>query len=164
MLRDGAVISSRRVADTSCGGLVRGMAGRSVEQPYYPYYKESVPTGETLLEVRDLSDPGFQNISLTLKRSEIVERAVWQGGGFSGGERRREKSATRTQDPELGTRNSALTLLQRGCPRASSHFLTPLQGCLHVRVSLCYACAQVVIKIQGLRSVRFYRGLRLLHH
>ena len=56
VLRDGAVISTRTVAETTRGGLIRDMAGRSVEQLYY---KEAVPLGETLLEVQGLSGPGF---------------------------------------------------------------------------------------------------------
>ncbi|MDG5726835.1 D-xylose ABC transporter ATP-binding protein, partial [Acinetobacter baumannii] len=35
VLRDGAVVSSAPVADTTRSGLVRDMAGRSIEQLYY---------------------------------------------------------------------------------------------------------------------------------
>lgn len=80
VLRDGAVISSRRVADTTRSSLIRDMAGRSVEQLYY---KENVPTGETLLEVTNLSGPGFRDISLTLQRGEIIGLFGLIGAGRS---------------------------------------------------------------------------------
>lgn len=80
VLRDGAVISSRSVAETGRGSLVRDMAGRSFEQLYY---KEAVPLGETLLEARGLSGPGFEEVSLSLRRGEIVGLFGLIGAGRS---------------------------------------------------------------------------------
>ncbi len=80
VLRDGAVVSSAPVKDTTRSGLVRDMAGRSIEQLYY---KEAVPRGETLLETRELSGPGFENVSLTLRRGEVVGLFGLIGAGRS---------------------------------------------------------------------------------
>ena len=80
VLRDGAVISSRPVAETTRGGLIQDMAGRSFEKLYH---KEEVPRGETLLEVRKLSGPGFEDVSLSVKRGEMVGLFGLVGAGRS---------------------------------------------------------------------------------
>ena len=80
VLRDGAVVSSAPVADTNRNRLVRDMAGRSIEQLYY---KEDVPKGETLLAAHNLSGPGFENVSLSLRRGEVVGLFGLIGAGRS---------------------------------------------------------------------------------
>ena len=80
VLRDGAVVSTRSVAETTRSGLIRDMAGRSFEQLYY---KETFPKGDTLLETRGLSGPGFENISVSLRQGEIVGLFGLIGAGRS---------------------------------------------------------------------------------
>ncbi len=80
VLRDGAVISSRSIAETTRSSLIRDMAGRSFEQLYH---KEKVPVGETLLEVHNMSGPGFEDVSMSVKRGEIVGLFGLIGAGRS---------------------------------------------------------------------------------
>ncbi len=80
VLRDGAVVSSRNVAETTRSGLIRDMAGRSFEQLYY---KETFEKGDTLLETRALSGPGFEDISMSLRRGEIIGLFGLIGAGRS---------------------------------------------------------------------------------
>lgn len=80
VLRDGSVISSRPVAETSRSLLIRDMAGRSFEQLYH---KEEVPKGELLLETRNLSGPGFEDVSLSVRRGEIIGLFGLIGAGRS---------------------------------------------------------------------------------
>jgi ribose transport system ATP-binding protein len=80
VLRDGAVISSRPVGEVDRGTLIRDMAGRSFEQLYY---KATVPKGEVLLETVHLSGPGFRDISLTVRRGEVVGLFGLIGAGRS---------------------------------------------------------------------------------
>lgn len=80
VLRDGAVISSRPLAETTRNSLIRDMVGRSFEQLYY---KETITPGETLLEARELSGPGFSGVSLALRRGEVVGLFGLIGAGRS---------------------------------------------------------------------------------
>ena len=80
VLRDGAVVSSKSVAETTRSGLIHDMAGRSFEQLYY---KETFGKGDTLLETRRLSGPGFKDISVSLRRGEIVGLFGLIGAGRS---------------------------------------------------------------------------------
>ncbi len=80
VLRDGEVVSSRSVAETTRSSLIRDMAGRSFEQLYY---KETFGKGDTLLETRALSGPGFEDVSLSLRRGEIVGLFGLIGAGRS---------------------------------------------------------------------------------
>ncbi|MDQ3780570.1 MAG: sugar ABC transporter ATP-binding protein [Chloroflexota bacterium] len=70
VLRDGAIVSVRPVAETSRGQVVREMVGTDVSE-FYPR-RESTP-GEPLLEVRDLTrGTALQAISFTVRAGEIV--------------------------------------------------------------------------------------------
>src|SRR5206468_3350489 len=69
ILRDGALISTERVAETDEARLIRGMIARSIEQIYH---KEQVPLGPELVRTEALSGPGFSEISLDVRRGEIV--------------------------------------------------------------------------------------------
>ncbi|ADI15405.1 sugar ABC transporter ATP-binding protein [Truepera radiovictrix] len=80
VLRDGAVISSRPIHETDRSTLIRDMAGRSFEQLYY---KEAVPKGEVLLRTARLSGVGFHDISLTVRRGEIIGLFGLIGAGRS---------------------------------------------------------------------------------
>jgi ribose transport system ATP-binding protein len=80
ILRDGALISTQRVADTDEAGLIRGMIARTIEQIYH---KDAVPAGDELLAVEGLSGRGFNDVSLTVRRGEIVGLYGLIGAGRS---------------------------------------------------------------------------------
>jgi ribose transport system ATP-binding protein len=80
VLRDGELISTHRVDEIDEQGLIRAMSNRSIE---HIYYKETIPTGKLLLEVQGFSGDGFEDISLTVNRGEIVGLYGLVGAGRS---------------------------------------------------------------------------------
>ncbi len=74
VLRDGHYINTFSVAETTPTKVVESMVGREISN-LYP--DKSAEAGDTLLEVKGLSQPGvFSDISFKLKKGEIL--------GFSG--------------------------------------------------------------------------------
>jgi len=70
VLRDGRKIDTVKTADATMTQLISLMVGRKLEE-FYP--KRSIPPGETLMEVRDLTVNGIlDHVSFTLRRGEIV--------------------------------------------------------------------------------------------
>lgn len=80
VLRDGRVVSTRAVAETDSNQLIHDMVARSIEEVHY---KEHVALGEVLLEVDGLSGPGFTEVSLKVRRGEIVGLYGLIGAGRS---------------------------------------------------------------------------------
>jgi len=80
ILRDGALVSTERVADTDEARLIRGMIARSIEQIYH---KDPVPPGPELVATEDLCGPGFEDISIHVRRGEIVGLYGLIGAGRS---------------------------------------------------------------------------------
>lgn len=80
ILRDGSLILTERVADTTEAKLIRGMIARSIEQIYH---KETVPFGPELVAVEGFSGQGFHDISLRVRRGEIVGLYGLIGAGRS---------------------------------------------------------------------------------
>jgi ribose transport system ATP-binding protein len=80
VLRDGTHVGTRLINETNDDELIALMINRSIEQIYH---KEEVPIGETILDVRGLSGPGFEDISLTVKAGEIVGLYGLIGAGRS---------------------------------------------------------------------------------
>ena len=81
VLRDGAHIATKRVADTTATELVQLMVGRKIES-LFP--KITVPIGEPVLDVKDLERrPLTKRISLTVRAGEIVGLAGLVGSGRS---------------------------------------------------------------------------------
>lgn len=80
VLRDGEVVATSRRADIDRGGLIRLMVGRELAA-VFP--KREVPPGPIALEVRHLRsrDAGLHDISLTVRRGEIVGLAGLVGSG-----------------------------------------------------------------------------------
>ncbi|TYL88016.1 sugar ABC transporter ATP-binding protein [Bradyrhizobium cytisi] len=81
VLRDGAHIATKRVADTAAAELVQLMVGRKIES-LFP--KITLPIGGPVLEVKDLERrPLTKRISLTVRAGEIVGLAGLVGSGRS---------------------------------------------------------------------------------
>ena len=80
VLRDGTLVGTRNIADTNENELVAMMINRSIEQIYH---KEEIPLGEVLLETRNLSGKGFADVSITVRRGEIVGLYGLIGAGRS---------------------------------------------------------------------------------
>ncbi len=79
VIRDGAYISTHKVAETNKDQLVAAMVGRSLDN-YYP--KVEVNIGETLFEATGLGDNALlHDISFKIKRGEIVGLAGLAGSG-----------------------------------------------------------------------------------
>ena len=80
VLRDGNLVGTRNIKDTNENELVSLMINRSIEQIYH---KEEVPFGEVLLETKNLSGKGFEDVSITVRRGEIVGLYGLIGAGRS---------------------------------------------------------------------------------
>ena len=79
VLRDGAVVDSRPVAEWTQAELVRAMVNRELSA-YYPWRPR--PLGDVALEVRDLARPPRLNgVSLRVRHGEIVGIAGVDGAG-----------------------------------------------------------------------------------
>jgi rhamnose transport system ATP-binding protein len=81
VLRDGAHVATKNVAETDAAELVQLMVGRKIES-LFP--KVTVAIGAPVLEVRDLDRPPLtKKVSLTVRAGEIVGLAGLVGSGRS---------------------------------------------------------------------------------
>jgi rhamnose transport system ATP-binding protein len=79
VLRDGAYVDTRPLAEVSRDDLIRLMVGRTISN-LFP--KQEVPAGEVALKVDNLSQDGvFENVSFELRRGEILGMAGLVGAG-----------------------------------------------------------------------------------
>ncbi|WP_413741969.1 ribose ABC transporter ATP-binding protein RbsA [Sodalis sp. RH15] len=78
VLRDGQFIAERRVTELQEDALIEMMVGRRLEEQYP---RIEVPLGEERLAVNHLSGPGVDDVSFTLRRSEILGVAGLMGAG-----------------------------------------------------------------------------------
>lgn len=79
VIRDGQYIASKSAGEFTPESLVNLLVGRALDA-IYP--KETVPIGETLLEVRGLSRRGqYEDVSFSLRRGEILGVAGLVGAG-----------------------------------------------------------------------------------
>ncbi|MBD9593219.1 MULTISPECIES: sugar ABC transporter ATP-binding protein [unclassified Ensifer] len=80
VLRDGTHVGTRKIGETNEAELIALMINRTIEQIYH---KEHFPPGEMIVETRNLSGPGFQDVSLTVRAGEIVGLYGLIGAGRS---------------------------------------------------------------------------------
>jgi len=81
VMRDGAYVSTRPIADTTVDALVAEMVGREVSE-LFP--KQPAEIGEVVLSVRGLSSAGrFRDIDFEVRAGEIVALAGLVGAGRS---------------------------------------------------------------------------------
>lgn len=80
VLRDGTHVGTRLIGETNDAELIALMINRSIEQIYH---KEDIPIGETILDVRGLTGPGFEDVSLSVKAGQIVGLYGLIGAGRS---------------------------------------------------------------------------------
>lgn len=80
VLRDGTYVGTRNIKETDEAELVRLMINRSIEQIYH---KDEFPIGKAILEARQLSGKGFENVSMTVREGEIVGLYGLIGAGRS---------------------------------------------------------------------------------
>ena len=80
VLRDGSLVSTQNIAEIDEERLIRDMLNRSISDLHY---KERFDFGETLLDVRRLSGLGFEDISMTVRRGEVVGLYGLIGAGRS---------------------------------------------------------------------------------
>jgi ribose transport system ATP-binding protein len=80
ILRDGRLVSTQRVADTNEEKLIAGMINRSIDQVHY---KETVPFGEEIIRSEHLSGKGFEDISIRVRRGEVIGLYGLIGAGRS---------------------------------------------------------------------------------
>ncbi len=80
ILRDGSLISTHAIGEIDEQTLIRGMSNRSIEQIYH---KEPAAIGAALVEIEGLTGPGFADVSMTVRRGEIVGLYGLIGAGRS---------------------------------------------------------------------------------
>lgn len=81
VLRDGTMVHDGPVRDITEDGMATAMVGRDVSD-LYPDKPAIAPQGEVMLEVRDLTVPGFaSDLSLRLHKGEILGIAGLIGSG-----------------------------------------------------------------------------------
>ncbi|MDP3890063.1 sugar ABC transporter ATP-binding protein [Nocardioides sp.] len=81
VMRDGAVVSTRSIAETTVDDLVAEMVGREVSE-LFP--KTPAEIGEVVLDVRGLSATGqFHDVTFSVREGEIVALAGLVGAGRS---------------------------------------------------------------------------------
>lgn len=78
VLRDGKYIATKAMAETTRKELVNLMVGRELNEAY-PH--RSVEIGDVVLEAKNITGNGVSNISLNVRKSEIVGLAGLIGAG-----------------------------------------------------------------------------------
>lgn len=77
VMRDGEVVARKAVSETSQAEIVRLMVGRDIE----PHVASLSEPGAVILDVNNLSGPGFSDVTLRVRAGEIVALAGLIGAG-----------------------------------------------------------------------------------
>ena len=78
VMRDGKVVATRKVSEMDRTELINLMVGRDFNE-VFPV--SGAKPGETVLEVKNISGPMFHNVSLSVRRGEILGLAGLVGAG-----------------------------------------------------------------------------------
>lgn len=113
ILRDGRVVRSSRAADETEATLIEGMLGRSLSSVFPP--KIIPDPAPPALVVEGLRAPGVNDVSLTVRRGEIVGLAGLVGAGRSEIAHAIFGSTVRT----AGTVTVSGSAVRKGSPRRS---------------------------------------------
>lgn len=77
VLRDGKKVAERKTSETDRREIVQLMVGRELDEERFA----SMTPGDLVLDLNDLSGPGYQNINLTVRKGEVVGLAGLVGAG-----------------------------------------------------------------------------------
>lgn len=80
VLRDGNYITTLETAKSNVNELIRHMVGRDLTESFPPR-KDCIEKDQVILELRDLNGNGDQNISLKLRKGEILGLGGLVGAG-----------------------------------------------------------------------------------
>ncbi len=80
ILRDGALVGTRRIGETNEADLIALMINRTIDQIYH---KDKVPFGATILQTEALGGKGFHDVSISVREGEIVGLYGLIGAGRS---------------------------------------------------------------------------------
>jgi ribose transport system ATP-binding protein len=111
VLRDGALVGTRPIAETSADEIIRMMIGRQIGEAHSQ--QTVAAADETVLDLRDLAGPGVERVSFVLKKGEIVGLAGLAGAGQSEllrlliGAKRASGGVTRLDGRRFSPRNPA---------------------------------------------------------
>ena len=78
VMRDGHVIDTRAVSETSRNQMISMMVGRTIENEYPP---RPDCAGETILEIKSMKTRKLQDVQLTLRKGEILGLVGLVGSG-----------------------------------------------------------------------------------
>jgi ribose transport system ATP-binding protein len=81
VMRDGLVRGVFDAKSVNESEIINLVVGRTLEAKFPPKISAGDSAADTLLEVNDLSGPGFRSISLDVRRGEIVGLAGIEGNG-----------------------------------------------------------------------------------
>ena len=79
VFRDGRLVKTMETAQTNKNELIKLMVGREIQNNYPE--RDQKPYGEVVLETRNLTGNGVQDISLKIRRGEVVALAGITGAG-----------------------------------------------------------------------------------
>jgi ribose transport system ATP-binding protein len=80
VLRDGALVGTRKIGETNEYDLIALMINRTIEQIYH---KDTIPIGATIMETDRLTGAGFRDVSIRVREGEIVGLYGLIGAGRS---------------------------------------------------------------------------------
>jgi rhamnose transport system ATP-binding protein len=124
ILRDGRHVRTSPTAQETEASLIEGMLGRSLGSVFPDKPPQPAATAPTALEVRNLSAPGVHDVSLQVRRGEIVGIAGLVGAGRSE-LAHAITGATRRSGGEILLHGEPATLSSPGAARRSGVVLIP---------------------------------------
>jgi ABC-type sugar transport system ATPase subunit len=119
VLRDGALVGTRRIDETNEAALIALTINRTIEQIYH---KDAVPIGATILKTEALAGQGFHDVSIEVREGEIVGLYGLIGAG---------RSQFVQSDIEADTETEAKPLVPAALGRERDASLSPTTAARH---------------------------------